>query len=166
MARPRGSDFLERMKLLGDAIEAGVEQLQAHAMDSVQTHIIEVTPVSPETSGHSGRARNNWIVTQNHPTSRADYLGPFEASGRTRIEENRMVIAANTRMRPLHLTNNLDYIAGLNKGDSSQAPAGFIQTALLVGIRAVNKATLMSYIRVNWKRGKGMGRLMVHSSGR
>lgn len=164
MARPAGENFRERMKLLAEAIEAGAHQLHNDATDAVQTHLIEGTPVSAADSGHSGRARNNWIVSINSPSTQVDYIGPFEASGRLRIEANRQVIQSNTRGRPAHITNNLNYIQFLNDGGSAQAPANFVQIALMIGMRFVREANLMQYVRVNWKRGKDLGRLMVHTS--
>lgn len=164
MARPVGKDFEERMKLLGEAIESGARQILADVSDAVQVHLIHATPVSDPSTGHSGRARNNWIASINNPSTAVTYNGPFEASGEQRISTNRTIIENNSRGRPVYITNNLNYIQALNDGYSAQAPAGFIQQGMLVGIQAVKGAKLMQYARVNWKRGKSeMGRLMVHS---
>jgi hypothetical protein len=38
---------------------------------------------------------------------------------------------------PIHLNNNLPYIIPLNQGWSTQAPAGFIDMAILDGLAAI-----------------------------
>ncbi len=152
------------MKELGEAIESGVHQLQNDVMDAVQQHIIEATPVSHLETGHSGRARNNWVVTINTAHAGADYNGPFDPSGAVRKEANGVVIANNKRGRPLYIANNLNYIGLLNDGYSAQAPAGFVQSALLIGLRVAKSANILGYARVNLRRNaKESTRFLVHS---
>jgi hypothetical protein len=164
MTRPDPRGFAQRMKDLGDAIEAGARQLANDVADAVQQHLIEATPVSHLETGHSGRARNNWVASINSPSTLVDYDGPFDPTGRTQVEINKTLIEANTRGRPVYIANNLDYIGLLNDGDSSQAPEGFVQTAMLIGIRRAKSASILGYARVNLRRSaKETTRFLVHS---
>lgn len=159
---PRG--FAQRMKELGEAIEAGVRELKNDVADAVQQHLIEATPVSHLETGHSGRARNNWVATINNPYTGAQYTGPFDPSGRVRAEANSSVIANNKNGRPVHISNNLNYIALLNDGFSAQAPAGFVQSGMLIGMRVARSASILGYARVNLRRSaKEQTRFLVHS---
>jgi hypothetical protein len=164
MTRPDPRGFAQRMKDLGDAIEAGTRQLANDVADAVQQHLIEATPVSHLETGHSGRARNNWVATINSPSSRVDYDGPFDPTGRSQVEINKTVIENNKRGRPVYIANNLNYIGLLNDGFSSQAPEGFVQAAMLIGIRRAKSASILGYARVNLRRSaKETTRFIVHS---
>ncbi len=152
------------MKDLGDAIEAGTRQLANDVADAVQQHLIEATPVSHLETGHSGRARNNWVASINSPSSLVSYEGPFDPTGRAQVEVNKALIESNKRGRPVYIANNLDYIGLLNDGYSSQAPEGFVQAAMLVGIRRAKSASILGYARVNLRRSaKEATRFIVHS---
>lgn len=164
MTRPDSRGFAQRMKELGEAIESGARQVVNDVSDAVQQHVIEATPVSHLETGHSGRARNNWIATINSPSTRVDYDGPFDPTGRTQVEINQSVIESNKRGRPVYIANNLNYIGLLNEGFSSQAPEGFVQAAMLVGIRVAKSASILGYARVNLRRSaKETTRFLVHS---
>lgn len=164
MTAPDSRGFAQRMTELGQAIEAGVRQIQNDVADAVQQHIIEATPVSHLETGHSGRARNNWVATINTPWTQANYNGPFDPSGRSQAEINSSVIEGNTRGRPVHISNNLNYIQLLNEGYSAQAPAGFVQSAMLVGMRVAKSASILGYARVNLRKSaKETARFLVHS---
>lgn len=164
MTRPDPRGFAQRMKELGEAIEAGTRQLQGDVADAVQQHVIEATPVSHLETGHSGRARNNWIATINTPSTAAHYTGPFDPTGSSRVELNKTVIENNKRGRPIHISNNLNYIQLLNEGFSAQAPEGFVQASMLVGIRVAKSANILGYARVNLRRSaKEQARFLVHS---
>jgi len=164
MTRPDPRGFEQRMRELGEAIEAGTRQLANDVADAVQQHIIEATPVSHLETGHSGRARNNWVATINTPWTQANYNGPFDPSGRAQMEINSSVIANNKRGRPIYIANNLNYIGLLNDGYSAQAPAGFVQSALLIGMRVAKSASILGYARVNLRKSaKDTARFLVHS---
>ena len=144
MARSSGT-FSQRMQAIGETIERRVVGLQAHVMDVVQRHIIAGTPVSPITSGHSGRARSNWWVTTGTPSPLEDLVGPFDPSGRMRMESNTSVLQSSQGVNvKFYLTNNLDYIGLLNAGSSQQAPANFVRLAILEGIAEIKEARLLS----------------------
>lgn len=82
-----------------------------------------------------GRARANWLVAINGPAN-----GPvqaIDAGGGGTISAGESVINTARHYDAIHLTNNLPYIIPLNDGHSRQAPAGFIDTAVIAGMTAV-----------------------------
>lgn len=105
-----------------------------HTMDVVQETCITFCPVK------TGRARNGFKVSDGIPDESPPQMeGPFDESGQYRIIENRKVIEASKEQEPnFYLTNTVPYVPDLNRGTSSQAPAGFIEMAFAEGIRAAN----------------------------
>ncbi len=96
--------------------KAGLAGLQA---------VVSANPVD------TGRSRGNWFLNVNAPTeafvdSRRDSLGPGAIIAQTVKPDDE-----------LHLTNNTSYINKLNAGSSAQAPAGFIEDAVVAAARAV-----------------------------
>jgi hypothetical protein len=97
----------------------------------------------------TGLARSNWT-----PELDRAFEGLFPArvpgKGGSTAEENAAAtidagaptieafdIHAN---REIHITNNAPHIQPLNDGHSKQAPAGFVQIAVMKGLRAVRGA--------------------------
>lgn len=84
--------------------------------------VILKTPVD------TGRARANWQATIGAPAG-----GPLTAvdpSGRTAIAKAVQAWGRPPENPVLWLTNNLDYVAGLERGRSRQAPAGMVAVSL------------------------------------
>lgn len=84
----------------------------------------------------TGAARSNWLPSLSFPADRVvPPRGVIEA-----IQEARQVQAAYEREDPdedaraLYITNNLKYVPALNNGWSRQAPAGFVQRAIAIGL--------------------------------
>ena len=94
------------------------------AIASLQSVVIE-NPVD------TGRSRGNYFISINSATE------AFEESRRNSIGPG---VAVANSIKPddnLHLTNNTSYINKLNEGSSAQAPAGFIEAAVIVAAAAV-----------------------------
>lgn len=125
------------MRALGERIERSIVGLQGHVMDAIQEHVITATPVK------TGRARNGWRVGDGTPDTTAETVGPFDTSGQVRIEANRAVCEQHKTLGPLYLDNEIDYIKDLNDGSSQQAPAGFIQSAVVVAVGAIKGARIV-----------------------
>lgn len=87
----------------------------------VQADLVASTPVD------TGRARSNWLPSINR--IRTDTT---ESTGGS-ISIN---FSGYNLGDKIYLTNNLPYIKRLNEGSSKQAPAGFVDDAIL---RAKNK---------------------------
>lgn len=107
----------------------------------------------------TGRARGNWQVTIGEPATGEVEGLPLRPKGKKKaaavisspVEDTGMVaikaaISATKDFKggTIFIVNNLPYIVPLNNGHSQQAPAGFVQTAILNGIQAVQNATLLS----------------------
>lgn len=104
------------------------DRVRAVALDA-STGIILATPVK------SGRARANWNISVNRIdlTTSADTILRDIVS---RVKE----ATANFKVTDVfNLTNNLPYIRRLNDGYSKQAPASFVEKALMVAKRRAGK---------------------------
>jgi len=85
--------------------------------------IVNMTPVD------TGRARGNWQVALTAPDLSADWEKKDKAGSGT-IMAGAGTINSLQDYGAIYLTNNLPYIAALEKGRSSQAPAGMVQLSL------------------------------------
>ena len=93
----------------------------------------------------TGRARSNWQVNvaapaegvvTSFPKAEGDAVGLPGTSGTFAMQ----AAIANTKGYSgggIYITNNLPYIIPLNDGHSKQAEPGFVENAILNGIRAV-----------------------------
>lgn len=133
-----GSDFEKRMRRHGRNIENNAVTMVRRATLAIDTALVLATPVD------TGRARANWQASLNAPPGGEIPAYSAGTAGSTAALNAREAIAqaegVAKRSRPgdsIWLTNNLPYIGRLNEGSSAQAPAGFVQTAVLVGARAV-----------------------------
>lgn len=103
------------------------EVLRKVAVVANQT-VIMATPVD------TGRARANWQVSLGAPvTTELDDTGAQVA-----LSRNKAVIESY-RGGELILQNNVPYIGALNAGSSAQAPAGFVEKAIMAAARAVSR---------------------------
>lgn len=96
--------------------------------------VIVATPVD------TGRARANWQVSIGAPATAA--LESTDAQGA--LERNKGIISAHRASagQELYLQNNVAYIERLNQGWSAQAPAGFVEKALITAARALRGKVL------------------------
>lgn len=86
----------------------------------------------------TGNAQNNWIPTIGAPFPTVDG-SPEAPSARAQNKGIQRVQNFYKFPQVLHITNNVDYLKALNDGSSTQAPAGFIQTAIARGIIAAKR---------------------------
>lgn len=126
-------EFGQNMKKHGENVEKNATALVRKCALAVDASVVIATPVG------EGRARGNWQVALNAPaTGELDVKDP---SGAGAIAQGKAVIAGYQRSGgSINITNNLPYIGRLNDGWSAQAPAGFVQKAVLVGIAAIRGA--------------------------
>lgn len=82
----------------------------------------------------TGRARANWQATIGEETF--DELDEVDQSGASTMAKAQAVLESRKPEQTIHLTNNVKYVPRLNEGWSAQAPAGFVQEAVNVGINA------------------------------
>jgi hypothetical protein len=90
----------------------------------------------------TGRARSNWKVSVGAP----DFT-QLESLGDGPGAESIQFLSAQARLyryranRPVYITNGLPYIERLNEGWSQQAPAGFVEAAILRNVRPIIAAS-------------------------
>lgn len=107
-----------------------------------------VAELAKNTPVDTGKARSNWAVSLDNPFAGtrlpySPYLSRHKHGDGGSIGETRnqagvvwaaaSVLKANKAGASVYISNNLPYIQRLNEGWSDQAPAGFIQAAVLTG---------------------------------
>jgi hypothetical protein len=126
--------FSRRIQDVAKGVEPGVDDIvRKYALIANQT-VVMATPVD------TGRARANWQVSIGAPVSGS--LASTEPQ--TTLNQNKSSIGAfrASSGQELYLQNNLPYIERLNQGWSAQAPAGFVEKALLAAARALKGKVL------------------------
>jgi hypothetical protein len=139
-------DFADAMLQLDMQIPQYASDLAVTATMAGVNNLAEVTPVD------TGTAVSNWQITLNGPAAGPiDAYAPSPKGHASPIGAVRsanapaMIDAATTALaakRPgdeIHLQNLLEYIAILNTGTSTQAPAGFVDATELIIQDVVNK---------------------------
>ena len=124
---PTLRQFARRIRVLADGIPDRANELKIRTALAINQTVIFATPVD------TGRARANWQVGVDFSIQEVreaeDILG------------ERTLSEAESRARSARLgqdiiiVNNVDYITFLNQGSSAQAPAGFVEMAILEGSR-------------------------------
>lgn len=113
---------------------------------AIDQALVMSTPVD------TGRARANWQVDQLEPSKTTIEFGTsskeVDVVARGAAAGDFAIKAAIAKTRGfngsvLYITNNLPYIIPLNNGHSQQAPLGFIEAAILNGIRAVRDVQML-----------------------
>lgn len=129
MASPKV--FAERIRRRARQVEKGASAaLRATALVISQT----VTLATPVDTGH---ARANWQVGID--TSITEEIDANDESGAATVSKNAGTIRTAQPRKMIVLSNNVPYILRLNEGSSEQAPAMFIQIAILQAVAALKK---------------------------
>lgn len=133
--------FESRMAKLAKNLRENAKVITRKAALAVDTAVVLATPVD------TGRARANWQVRLAEPAQGLVDSFPEGKEGSTggpaaqaAIAQGKAVIEGFQGGTSIHVTNNLPYIGKLNDGWSAQAPAGFVQKAILKGVAAVKGA--------------------------
>lgn len=145
-------DLLVKLGVFGNKTSEAVAS-------TILKDLTEVTPVD------SALAVSNWVVTLDTPLLGGLILAPIAASPRGRVKNGKWthkvdpvltaqanvpqtfqaglaVIKTKQPGQALFITNNVPYINELNQGSSSQAPAGFVDRAVILGEQVVKTAKL------------------------
>lgn len=126
------------MRRLASGIDPAVDQVVRKCALAVDATVVLATPVD------TGRARANWQVELNGPAQGT--TTKVSPSGAESIAAAKSKIAQYKGTAPnaaIHITNNLPYIGKLNDGYSAQAPAGYVEKAVMVGIAAIKNARIV-----------------------
>jgi hypothetical protein len=124
--------FAGRIRVIGRRIEENADAMVRKVALAVDSAVVIATPVD------TGRARSNWQVNLGGPASGT--RDALDQSGQAAIAEGQTRIAQYRGGSAIHITNNLPYIGRLNDGWSAQAPSGFVEKAVLVGVAAAQGA--------------------------
>lgn len=129
--------FSKRIKIRAARVEANTNVLVRKCALLVDTAVVMQTPVD------TGRARANWQVSIGGEEGPGGVL-PAPASPGAGAEEalgkGRSAIMQYQGSGTIHITNNLPYIKRLDEGSSKQAPAGFVEKAIVAGVAAAQGA--------------------------
>lgn len=156
MATGALNTLASRMASLRAALPGYANSKKIEVVTAIHDSLIQTTPVD------TGMAMSNWPVSLNAPEP--DMQGAFVPSPRGRMlagEWTRAVEPEQTRganilpaqeqrnvalesCQPgdvVFIANNLPYIQRLNEGSSTQAPAGFVDAAVVVGTQKFENAS-------------------------
>ena len=125
------ASFDKRMKRRGLQVVTGSNRGKQLAAAAISQTVILATPVD------TGQARGNWFASLGRPVTSAS--SATSKTGASRIGGNAGVIAGALPEVDIYISNNVRHIGPLNNGSSAQAPAGFIQQAVIAGQRSVRK---------------------------
>lgn len=136
-------DLAKRMERYRKQLPAEVLRIKKEVADKVATDLIIVTPVD------TSEALSNWQVANNGPASfplPAIYPGQRgdteSASTAEAIAHARRVLLETKAQDKLFVSNVVEHIVPLNNGSSTQAPAGFVERAVLLGRIVVREARI------------------------
>ena len=135
---PSLSEFSRRITIRGRKVAEGADALTRKVALAADQAVVFGTPVD------TGRARSNWIAAiGSAPSSVIDAYSPGEAGSteaantQAAIDQAESVIRGYNYGEEIHITNNLPYIQRLNDGYSAQAPANFVEQAVLEAVQVV-----------------------------
>ena len=132
---PDLANFSNRISRVGEDVEDGADRVVRQAAVAVNQTVTLATPVD------TGRARANWQVGIGAPVLEA--TEDTDKNGGPTINRNNAKIALRQERQTIYISNNVRYISRLNAGHSAQAPAGFVEEAVAVGVSEVVGARLL-----------------------
>lgn len=143
MARNTMRGFSKRIRAIADGVEDNTNKGMRRTVLTVASAVALRTPVD------TGRARANWQThigaapggeVAGYPKGKAGSTGAAAAA--QAIAQASAVMGgykAEHSGTDVYISNNLPYIGRLNEGSSEQAPAGFIEAAIMAGLNAIRK---------------------------
>lgn len=126
-----------RLRTIAIEVPDKADELIRKVAIAIDQVLVTETPVD------SGNARSNWIPSFNAPVlSPRIGIGPSPAPLMAEMQAKVATYDGDIH-RSIHLSNNVVYINRLNDGWSKQAPAGFVQAAVMKGVGAVYGVSLI-----------------------
>lgn len=127
-------DLADRLERKAKAID------EAASENAVDTALAIVGDLAYKTPVDTSQALSNWIVTLESPSGQriAPHFPGLQgstqrASAAETLNLAKLVLRNKKPGQAIFITNNLPYIRRLNDGYSAQAPAGFVERAVLIG---------------------------------
>lgn len=134
--------FAKKMEKFAKGIDPTVTGIVQRTTLSVAEELIQDTPVD------TGKARSNWQVSL--PGELSPVIGPHSPGRhlgkKEQLNKQIALLLAKIKIysvlknaKSLSIQNNVDYIRDLNEIPSSQqSPAGFVERAIVRGVRRAN----------------------------
>ena len=146
---------------LAQTLSVRANEAKKTLASTIENDLLQVTPVD------TGQAVSNWQVTLTAPAE--DPIAPYAPAregymkqskgvrtwthrddpsqiradnSSAALEVSRPIIAAAQPSQPIFITNALDYIEVLNQGHSTQAPALFVDRAIILGRDVLSRVTI------------------------
>lgn len=138
-------EFSRRIVLRGQHVVEATDALVRKVGLAADQAVVMSTPVD------TGRARSNWIAQLGVASN--DVIDAYvEGKDRSTEAQNTQqaldhaegVIKGYTGGQEIHITNNLPYIERLNDGHSAQAPANFVEEALIEAVTVLKAGRVAS----------------------
>lgn len=127
--------FAKRIREIGEQVEVGSNRLVVEVALAVDQTVVLATPVD------TGRARGNWQVGIGQAVT--EESADEDKVGQRTIDRNKRKVLSRKSGQSIFISNNLPYIRTLNEGHSAQAPEGFVNTAVLEGVKAVKRSRIL-----------------------
>ena len=131
-------DLADRMKQVKASLSEQASLCARQGALAIVSNLANSTPVD------TSAALSNWQVSLENPNY--NWIAPHVlghkgstqlASIRATIEEAKYNLENKKPGQIIYISNNAEYIIELNNGSSKQAPAGFVERAILVGKQTV-----------------------------
>lgn len=117
--------FAKRMRDKANRVEPEVARLVKAAAITVVTEVASSTPVK------TGQASSNWLTSIGAPFPYYIAAEDYSRKWTDSVSFAKSVLTNYKSDTAIHITNNVPYIAELNRGTSRQAPKLFVQMAVL-----------------------------------
>lgn len=138
------NQFADLMEKRARVVPQRVLEIKKQVAGTVIEMVANSTPVD------TGTAISNWQVNLGS-AARGSVLAKVPgmkgstgtANREATIAQGRSVIAGAGAGVDIHITNNLYYIEELNRGTSSQAPAGFVEQAAIAASMTIKNAKVI-----------------------
>lgn len=135
--------FADKMRRLDRELPQQLNSIVIRAAWRILDDLITVTPVD------TSAAVSNWQVTVNAPVGNAIPAYVLGERGSTYAESAQVALEAGSSIiqnkqpgQALFITNAIDYIQDLNDGSSRQAPANFVERAVILGNDIIQRGTI------------------------
>jgi hypothetical protein len=150
-------DLATQMRTLQKRLGAFGNETSKDVARTILNDLVQVTPVDV------GEALSNWQLTLNTPAvsdipayvpspkgrvvagkwvHKVDPALTAQANITPTLNAANGVLAAKQPGQTIFITNNIPYIEDLDQGGSTQAPAGFVDRAIILGNDAIARAKL------------------------
>lgn len=130
--------FSIRVRNVANRVNGNADKIVRATLLAASATVVLRTPVL------TGRARGNWQPKMGKPAvgTLPEPANPGEGANAA-LQRAQAVAAAYKGGAELSLTNNLPYIADLNRGSSTQAPANFVQAAVMVAVNKIRSMRIL-----------------------